>query len=452
MTSNRPPPTILAIDDDPEMLESLRKVIARHGHTVLTAHNGTEGLDLLRQHDVDVVLTDLRMPAIDGMSLLKAARTIVPGVQVVILTAYGTVDKAVRALKMGASSFLLKPFKSDTLFHALDTALQRRTLEIDPERRAPAAPLPGVVGDSPALRQVADLVARVAPTSAAVLIEGESGTGKELIADAIHALSDRSDQRLIKVNCAALPETLLEAELFGHTKGAFTSATSSRRGRFELADGGTIFLDEIAALRPAAQVKLLRILQNGEMSRLGSSETLQVDVRVLSATNLPLEQALARGEFRDDLYYRLNVVKIHLPALREHAEDIPPLVAHFIRRYAAKDNKAITGITGQAMNMLQRYSWPGNVRELENAIERAVVLAASDTLTADDLPDEVRAIPEKPSDLVVPIGTPMRDVQKRIIEETLRYTGGDKSAAAGLLGIAPRTITRRLAKDNEDEG
>ncbi len=442
--------TVLIVDDDAEMLESLRKVIAKRGFGVLTAPNGSEGLARLRQHAVDVVLTDLRMPALDGMALLKIARTISPHVQVIILTAYGTVDRAVEALKAGASSFILKPFKAATLFNAIEAALERRTLEVAPGARPAAAPLPGIVGDSKPLRAIADLVARVAPTTAAVLIEGDSGTGKELVADAIHALSPRRDQRMIKVNCAALPETLLEAELFGHEKGAFTSAVSARRGRFELAHEGSIFLDEIGVLRPSAQIKLLRILQNGEMARLGSSETRHVDVRVISATNVPLEQALASGAFRDDLYYRLNVVKIHLPALREHVEDIPALVDHFIRKFSDKDHKPIRGITRQAMNMFERYHWPGNVRELENAVERAVVLARTDVIGADDLPDPVRTLPEKPNDLVIPIGTPMRDVQRRIIEETLKFTDGDKSAAAGLLGIAPRTITRRLSDKDED--
>ena len=445
------PATVLVIDDDAEMLASLRKTISKRGFHVLTAHNGSEGLDLLRERGPDVVLTDLRMPAIDGMSLLKASRTIAPDVPVIILTAYGSVDLAVEAIRAGASSFILKPLRSSTLLSALDAALERRCLGIDAGERPAAPSLPHIVGTSKAMQGLADLVSRVAPTTAAVLIEGESGTGKELVADAIHTLSDRREQHLIKVNCAAVPETLLEAELFGHEKGAFTGAVSARRGRFELADGGTIFLDEIGCLSPSAQVKLLRILQNGEMSRLGSSATLRVDVRVTSATNRPLEEALARGEFRDDLYYRLNVVKVHLPALRERAEDIPDLVAHFTRTYCDKNHKPITGITRQAMNMLERYPWPGNVRELENAIERAVVLARTQTLCADDLPDEVRSLPEKPNDLVIPIGTTLRDVQKRIIEETLKYTDGDKAAAAGLLGIAPRTITRRLSPDRDDE-
>ena len=437
--------TVLIVDDDPEMRQSLRKVVARRGFDVLAATDGHEGVELLRHGDVDVVITDLRMPLLDGMALLKVAATISPHVQVIILTAYGTVDRAVEALQAGASSFILKPFKAATLVSALEAAIERRCLEVDPAHRPAPAPLPGVVGHSKPMRDIADVVARVAPTTAAVLIEGESGTGKELIADAVHQLSDRRDKRLIKVNCSALPETLLEAELFGHEKGAFTSAIAARRGRFELAHGGTIFLDEIGSLRPAAQVKLLRILQSGEMARLGSSETLRVDVRLFSATNAPLELALANGTFRDDLYYRLNVVKIHIPPLRERADDIPALVDHFIQKYRSKNRKPIRGITRQAMNMLERHPWPGNCRELENAIERAVVLARGDVIGPDDLPAPVRTQPAQAKDMVVPIGTPMRDVQKRIIEETLKFANGDKTVAAGLLGIARRTISRRLS-------
>ena len=447
----RQPSTVLIVDDDAEMLQSLRKTLARRGFHVLTAAGGPEGVALLREDGIDVVVTDLRMPTLDGMTLLKVARTIRPHVPVILLTAYGNVDRAVEALKAGASSFILKPFKAATLANAVEKAIERRCLEVDPGRRRQPAQLPGVIGDSNAMREIADLVRRVAPTTAAVLIEGESGTGKELIADAVHRLSDRHDRRLIKVNCAALPETLLEAELFGHEKGAFTSADRARRGRFELADGGTVFLDEIGSLRPSAQIKLLRILQSGEMARLGSSEALRVDVRIISASNLPLEAALRDGTLRDDLYYRLNVVKVRIPPLRERTGDVPALVDHFIRRYRTRNRKPIVGITRQTMRMLERHDWPGNVRELENAIERAIVLARTDVIGPGDLPAPVRTQPARPNDVVVPIGTPMREVQRRLIEETLKFTDGDKSAAAGLLGIAPRTISRRLSRHDPSD-
>ena len=441
--------TVLIVDDDPEMLESLRKVLTRHGYSVLAAGGGSEGVQVLRERSVDLVLTDLRMPSIGGMSLLKISRTIAPHVQVIIITAYGTVGRAVEALRSGASSFILKPFKVATLIDAVESALQRRCVEIDQMCGSVPPELPGVVGHSQALRDIADMVARAAPSTAAVLIEGESGTGKEVIADALHRLSGRHERPMIKVNCAALPENLLEAELFGPEKGAFTGAISSRRGRFELADGGTIFLDEISTLRPSAQAKLLRILQNGEMERLGSSQTVRVDVRLISATNAPLEAALANGAFRGDLYYRLNVIRIHVPPLRHRADDIPPLAEHFIRTYSEKNHKDISGITRQAMDMLRRYGWPGNVRELQHALERAVVLARSNVIGVDDLPEALRTRQAIANDMVIPIGTTMRDVQRRIIEETLKYTEGDRSAAAGLLGIAPRTVTRHI-KDNHE--
>jgi two-component system response regulator HydG len=339
--------------------------------------------------------------------------------------------------------FVVKPFKRAVLIEAVERALARRCDEpsADP---AQSRPCPEIVGKSRAIRDMLHLVERIAPSSATVLICGESGTGKELVAEAIHRLSLRKNGPLVKVSCAALPETLLESELFGHERGAFTGALEQRRGRFEVADGGTMFLDEITQLSPAMQAKLLRVLQDGRFERLGSSGTLHVSVRVTAATNANLRQAVERGAFRGDLYYRLNVVTIHLPALRERPEDIPLLADHFLRLYRERNGKPELGITREAVDCLTHFSWPGNVRELENAIERAVVLASGDRVTVDELPDWITGLSGSPRGVHIPVGTSVREAERRLIEATLRHTGGDRSAAAGLLGINRRTIYRIL--------
>ena len=302
-----------------------------------------------------------------------------------------------------------------------------------------------MVGRSEAIRQVLSLARRVASSAATILIEGESGTGKELLADVIHSLSDRRERPLVKVSCAALPETLLEAELFGHERGAFTGAYLQRKGRFELADGGTLFLDEVGQFSLTTQVKLLRVLQSGEFERLGGSATLRCNVRIIAATNQSLEALVQDGRFREDLYYRLNVVKITLPPLRERVEDVPLLVHHFLERSARLNQRRVRGISAQALDHLMRYTWPGNVRELENVIERAVVMTDSDVISIDDFPEHLRRGVQRTDGVMIPIGTPMREVEHKIIEETLRFTHGDKTAAANLLGIARRTLYRRLS-------
>ena len=440
---------ILVVDDDASVRQSLTKVVGSCGHAALEAADGRQALEMLREVFVNVVIADLKMPELGGFELLKAIKVVRPRTEVVLISAYGTVEKAVEALKEGACDFIVKPFRRATICAAIDRALRRQG-EVAPfvcQEGESHTDLPNIVCQSPAMERVLDLVRRAAPTSASVLIEGETGTGKELIARAIHHLSPRRERPMIAMCCAAVPEALFEAELFGHEEGAFTGAIAQHRGKFELADGGTLFLDEVSQLSRAVQPKLLRVLQASEFERVGGADTLNVDVRVIAATNINLRTAIEAGQFREDLYYRLNVVKIHVPPLRERVEDIPLLVDHFIRLYSARDGKEVAGIDPDALNLLCTYVWPGSVRELENAIERAVVLARGEVLKTEDLSelpaDETAFHPA----VTIPIGTSIEEAEKTLIEETLRYAHGDKATAARLLGIARRTIYRKLHED-----
>jgi len=443
-------PTVLVVDDSRSVRDSLQRTLSRRGYTVLTSTNGVEAVEVLRRHDVQVVVADLKMPMMDGMKLLSSAHAFRPGAQFVIVSAYGTVEKAVEAMKLGACDFIVKPFRREVLCAAVSKALRRWHREVA-EGRTEGAPGGecGIMGRSPALRKLLRMVRRVAPTSATVLVEGESGTGKELIADALHRWSDRAGEPLVKVSCAALPETLLEAELFGHERGAFTGALYQKKGRFELAHGGTLFLDEVAQLSPGVQVKLLRVLQSGEFERVGGTQTLKADVRLIAATNSSLEAMLVAGRFREDLFYRLNVVRIELPALRERAEDIPLLVDHFIELYRQRNHRDIEGISGAALELLVNYRWPGNVRELEHVVERAVVLADGPVLEVDDLPKSITGHRPAEREVRVPLGTTMKEIERRVIERILAQTGGDKTAAAALLGIGRRTIYRYIGEETE---
>jgi two-component system, NtrC family, response regulator HydG len=449
--------TVLVVDDDRANLESVCRIFQREGVATLSAANGQEALDLLRKPEVGVMVTDLMMPGMDGQELLKAARTLRPDVEVVLMTAYATVETAVAAMKDGAYDFITKPLKRHSLVKAVDKALEKRALVAENQSlKDKLADLgaPGgrtIVGQSPAFRAFMDTVRQAAPSSATVLLMGESGTGKELAARAIHELSPRAKAAFIAVNCAALPETILEAELFGVEKGAFTGAISRREGRFERADGGTLFLDEVGEMSPSAQVKLLRVLQEGEIERLGGTQTVKVDVRLVAATNKDLAKEVEEGRFREDLFYRLNVVEIRIPALASRREDIPLLADHFLRRYAAKNGKAVRGFAPDTASLLENYAWPGNVRELEHAVERAVVLCRTDVIETSDLPESVRKGPMGSAEqLVISIGTPMEEIERRVIHETLRHTRGDKTLAARLLGIAARTIYRKLEREAEE--
>jgi len=448
------PATLLVADDDPGLRESLERTLTREGYRVVLASDGRAALERLQGGGIDLVVTDLKMPGLTGLELLRAAKAIAPDLDVILLTAFGTVEEAVKAMKDGAYDFLTKPFRREQLLKLIDKALERRDL-IEKnkalQRRLDDLLSQGAaIGASPAFRRLTTLIDQVADSSATVLIQGESGTGKELVARTIHQRSSRRDGPFIAVNCAALPETLLESELFGYEKGAFTGAAGRKEGRFELADGGTLFLDELADLSAVTQPKILRVLQSGEFERLGGTRTIRVDVRIVAATNQDLGQMVRDRRFREDLYYRLNVITVTVPPLRERREDIRLLAQHFVRVYAAKNNRRLDGLTDEALGRLEGYSWPGNVRELENVIERGVVLAKGAAVDVADLPEEIAgATPLPEGVLSVRIGTPLAEVEARLLEETLRVTKGNKTLTAKLLGIDPRTVSRKLERQEE---
>jgi two-component system response regulator HydG len=448
------PATLLVADDDPGLRESLERTLTREGYHVVLASDGRAALERLQSGGIDLILTDLKMPGLTGLELLRAAKAIAPDVDVILFTAFGTVEEAVRAMKGGAYDFLTKPFRREQLLKLVDKALERRDLiEQNRALQRRLDDLLGqgtVIGGSPAFRRMMTLVEQVADSSATVLIQGESGTGKESVVRTIHERSARRGGPFVAVNCAALPETLLESELFGYEKGAFTGAAGRKEGRFELADGGTLFLDEVADLSPVTQPKILRVLQEGEFERVGGTRSLRVDVRVVTATNQDLAQMVREKRFREDLYYRLNVITITVPPLRERREDIRVLAQHFLRVYAAKNNRKLDGLTEDAIRRLDAYGWPGNVRELENVIERGVVLARGALMDVSDLPEEIAgATPLPEGVLSIRIGTPLAEVEQRLLDETLRVTKGNKTLTARLLGIDPRTVSRKLERLDE---
>ena len=446
--------TLLIVDDEPSNVASLEKIFMREGIRVLTADGAKAALEIARTHRVQVVLTDLMMPGASGVELLRAMKQVSPDTEVVVMTAYGTVETAVQAMRDGAYDFVEKPLKRMAIVKSVRKAAERQSLvEENRSLRQEIKLLTRreMVGTSPALRRVLDVATQAAPSSATVLVLGESGTGKELLARYIHERSSRARGAFIAVNCAAIPETILEAELFGHERGAFTGAVGRREGRFAKASGGTLFLDEIGELSPSVQVKLLRVLQEGEYEPVGG-DTVKADVRIVAATNRDLAAQVAAGKFREDLFYRLNVIAVTAPALRTRREDVPLLIDHFLGIYCAKNNRPRMSVARAVMQLLLDYTWPGNVRELENVIERAVVLCRGDTLTVDDLPDVVvQASSPPPSALHISIGTPLEEVESRLIRETLRHTKGDKPLAAQLLGISTRTIYRKLGETDESE-
>ncbi|HYQ29570.1 MAG TPA: sigma-54 dependent transcriptional regulator [Polyangiaceae bacterium] len=442
--------TVLVVDDEASNLASLEKIFQREGMRVFTADGAKAALELVRRHRVQVVLTDLMMPGTSGAELLRALKEVSPDTEVVLMTAYGTVETAVQAMREGAYDFVEKPLKRMTIVKSVRKAAERQSLVA--ENRSLRQELKlltnrEIVGQSPALRRVLDVATQAAPSSATVLILGESGTGKELIARYIHSKSGRANGPFVGVNCAAIPESILEAELFGHERGAFTGAIAKREGRFARARGGTLFLDEIGELSPAVQVKILRVLQEGEYEPVGG-HTVKADARIVAATNRDLVSEVEAGRFREDLYYRLNVIAVTAPALRARREDIPLLVDHFLGVYCTKNGRARLTVPSEVLRKLMDYSWPGNVRELENVIERAAVLCRSELLGLSDLPDAVAsATPRPPSELTFSIGTPLSEVEQRMIRDTLSHTGGDKSLAAQLLGISTRTIYRKLGEN-----
>jgi two-component system response regulator HydG len=449
------PATLLVADDDPGLRESLERTLTREGYRVVLASDGRAALERVQAGGIDLIVTDLKMPGLTGLELLRAAKAIMPDVDVILLTAFGTVEEAVKAMKDGAYDFLTKPFRREQLIKLIDKALERR--ELIEQNRALKKQLEDIrakgqmIGASPSFRRMMTLIEQIADSSATALIQGESGTGKELVARTIHERSARRNGPFVAVNCAALPETLLESELFGYEKGAFTGAAARKEGRFELANAGTLFLDEVGDLSLVTQPKILRVLQEGEFERLGGTRSLQVDVRIVAATNQDVAEMVKEKRFREDLYYRLNVITIRVPPLRERHEDIRVLAQHFLRVYAAKNGRKLDGFSAEAVERLESYAWPGNVRELENLVERSVVLARKDRIDAEDLPEEVMGVKRPPRDAILElVGTPLADIERRLLDETLRITGGNKTQAAKLLGIDVRTVARKLERREDD--
>jgi len=456
----RPKGRIVVIDDEVNAATALETLLREDGYEVGSANDARAGLALAEKNDPDVVLTDLRMPGMDGLELLSKIKGMHPETMVIVMTAYGTVKTAVRAMKLGAEDYLAKPIDVEELEVILQRVLEKKRLleetRVLRERVQRKYHLEALVGECPEMLAAFKTVRQVAPSSSSVLLLGESGTGKELFAQALHQNSPRKDKPFIKVACAALPETLLESELFGHEKGSFTGALYARAGRFEMADGGTLFLDEIGDVSPTVQVKLLRFLEEREFERVGGNRTYKVDVRIVCATHRDLKKKLEEGTFREDLYYRLNVIEIHIPPLRERGEDIPVLAHHFLKRYAEANGKDVRGISDEALALLLGHRWPGNVRELENAIERAVVLASEPVLTPDHFPT-LRRIGAAPAaagaggaGVAIP-GSTFAAIEREAILRTLEAVGGSTSRAASLLQISARKIQYKL-KEYHEEG
>ncbi len=444
---------LLVIDDEKNIREGLAEYLRQEGYDVVCAENGDEGWKRFSEGDIDLVITDLRMPGIDGEKLMRRIVEQSPGFPVIILTGHGSVESAVTAMRDGAWDFLTKPVDMDHLSLKIKRALETRELVFKHRRMEEELQkrkqFKSLIGNSRNMREVFDTISKAAPTKASILITGESGVGKELVADAIHELSPRKNNPLIKVHCAALSASLLESELFGHEKGAFTGATARKRGRFELASGGTLFLDEIGEIDQNIQIKLLRVLQEKKFERVGGEQTVEVDVRIVAATNKDLKEEIKKGNFREDLYFRLNVVNIHVPPLRERKDDIPLLAAAFLKEFSQENGKKIDGLHEKVRSRLYSYQWPGNIRELRNCIESAVVMCQSNIITADDLPPALRTgINDDTSGkdgINIQVGTSMEECEKIIIRNTLSHYNGNKTKTAEVLAIGRKTLLRKLA-------
>jgi len=438
---------ILIVDDESNARAALSEILREEGYATETAADGFKALGKLDEFAPDVILTDLKMPGLDGIAFMEKARASCPGAAFVVMTAFGTISSAVDAIKKGAENYLLKPLDPEALGAVVERAMEKARLVQEAQRLRDRLrernALSHIVSSDPKMETVLELVAQVGPSRASVLITGESGTGKELIAEAIHAASPRSKAPFVRLHCAALSESLLESELFGHERGAFTGAIGRREGRFKQADGGTLFLDEIAEVPPAVQVKLLRFLQEKTFERVGGNETLKVDVRVIAATNRDLNAEIKSGAFREDLFYRLNVVTIELPPLRERKGDIPALASFFLRRYAAENGKKIETFADDALRTLLDYRWRGNVRELENVVERATILCDGPRIEKKHLPATVVPSEERDGPPPVP-GSTIADLERYAILKTLEACGGSTSKAATVLGVSPRKIQYKL--------
>ncbi len=439
---------IIIVDDDLNTCQSLNTALGKEGHQIFEAHSGKEALEKIRTQEVDLAVIDLMMPGMNGLEFFQTLKALHPEVVSIMISAQATVEMAVSAIKSGIYDFITKPFRLGEIKKVIAKALEAQSLLTENRRLRQAlrekASFSKIIGNSPAFVKVVDMIPKVAPTRSTVLISGESGTGKEILAEAIHFASPRGEGPLVKMNCGALTETLLESELFGHEKGAFTGAHQQRMGRFEMANGGTLFLDEIGEMSLGMQVKLLRVLQDGAFERVGSSRTIQVDVRILAATNRDLEKEVREGHFRQDLFYRLNVITIEVPPLRDRVEDIPLLAGFFLNKYTELNHKNISGFDPEVFRALSSYPWPGNVRELENIIERAVSLCQTQTIELSDLPSRLIKSSYAGDHLMIPIGTSLDEIEQMVLEKTLIMTGGDKKAAARLLGISLSSLYNKL--------
>ena len=439
---------ILVVDDEPAHRVMLKAHLTEAGHEVVQAEDGSQAVGQVAASVFDLVLMDQRMPVMDGLQALGRVRELKPDLPVIMMTAYGTIAHAVEALKKGAADYVTKPLDIDELMIKVTRTLDHVKLVeenvIQKERLDARFDFSALIGESRPMRQLKDGLKMIAPSAATVLITGESGTGKEVLANVIHQNSDRSEGPFVAVNCAALPEQLLESELFGHEKGAFTGAVSRKKGRFELAHGGSIFLDEIGEMTPPTQAKILRVLQERSFEAVGGVKPIEVDVRVIAATNKDLAAEVEAGRFRDDLFYRLNVISLALPPLRDRIEDLPPLTDHFLARYNQANKRSITGVTPEVIEVFRGYDWPGNVRELANVIERGVILAKGSQIALEELPATMRPAEDAPVDGRLRPGMSIRDAEKVLVEQTLIETGGNRTRASELLGITRKTLLNKI--------
>ncbi|MGC8594384.1 MAG: sigma-54-dependent transcriptional regulator [Candidatus Kryptoniota bacterium] len=445
--------SVLVVDDDVNMLAMLEKFLKRAGYSVQTTSDSVNALAMVEENQYDIIITDIQMPRATGMDLLKRVRDLGRDSMVVMITAFGSVDSAVNAMKAGAYDYISKPFNIDEILALLERATQQRRLEREVELLRQEVEkkysFSNIIGKSKAMQDIFDLIQRISHARSNVLITGKSGTGKELIAKAIHYNSDRKAMPLVTVNCSAIPESLLESELFGHEKGAFTGAVTSRRGLFETANGGTLFLDEIGDMPLGSQAKLLRVVETGEVRPVGSDDVKKVDVRIIAATHRDLKELIKHDQFREDLFYRLNVISILVPDLRERPEDIPILIDHFVKKYGDQFGKPNIKFSKEAINCLMRYPWPGNVRELENVIERTVALSSTDVIDCRDLPDHLFQM--KSTDMIEELASesmPLSEIEKRYIMKILQRTNWHQSKAAQILGIDRKTLYRKIKEYN----